>query len=459
VKTTRAVLDSFTTELPVSRLPQTLKDAIITTKKLGLRYLWVDCLCIVQDEPGDISKEIAMMPRIFQGAQFTILAANASHSDQGFLQTRRVAQSLTGGIFKLPFRCPDGKDGWIAMSGYEGVNPESVREPTNDRAWILQEQLISPRLLVYGSRDLSWSCFTESHEAGGEFWPNHARFRPIRKMGTFSAAQDRARDYDWSNYDWRNIVREYTQRGLSFPNDKLPAISGVAEIHKESRERDRRVPVEYLAGLWRDSLPDQLLWHREVERGSPTQYRSPRQSSKLRPPSSYRAPSWSWATLDGPIVFVDIPSKRSRPDFVPLLLECTVELASKDAPFGAIKSGQLKLKGRIKQALWIDRKKSLQDPDFPSVLRVWRCYPDASDEELDGPAASDSMPVWCLEIRRMEGLILTTDDGLLFTRVGYFMFDTVHLRPRHRDPILGMDLGRRKKDWFHNCKPRIITII
>lgn len=84
--TTLATIDAFTRRLPTSTLPKTIQDAIKVTQKLGLRYLWVDAFCIVQDSPKDLAKEIDAMGTTYNQATITIAAIGAASVEDGFLQ-------------------------------------------------------------------------------------------------------------------------------------------------------------------------------------------------------------------------------------------------------------------------------------------------------------------------------------------------------------------------------------
>jgi hypothetical protein len=150
-------------------LPKTIQDAIITTHKLGLHYLWVDSLCIIQDSKTDVALEIQKMVDIYRGSYITISAATADHSNGGFLQSRidiasedpwyslgvRQGRNVMGRLFLTPITP-------------RMVHPDSPSdEPINERAWTLQESLLSPRVLYYSSRQVFWRCSAKPFSDGG----------------------------------------------------------------------------------------------------------------------------------------------------------------------------------------------------------------------------------------------------------------------------------------------------
>lgn len=143
--------ETLTRGILVSSLPKTLLDAALVTWNLGLRSLWIDCLCIRQDDPEEKALEIARMPAIYGNYFITISAARASHSREGFLhQLSLPSLAVTG--FKLPFACPDGRLGSIILSR------NVMNMPINSRAWTLQEYLLAPRVLQFTDFQLHWTC-------------------------------------------------------------------------------------------------------------------------------------------------------------------------------------------------------------------------------------------------------------------------------------------------------------
>jgi hypothetical protein len=103
----KETLGAFRAGIPASELPKSLGNAIIATRKLGLRYLWIDSLCIVQDDKKDKAEEISEMPQIYQNAYVTISAASAANCHDGFLHVRKLAKSGHA-TFKLAYRCANG---------------------------------------------------------------------------------------------------------------------------------------------------------------------------------------------------------------------------------------------------------------------------------------------------------------------------------------------------------------
>jgi len=137
----------WTTSIPWDKLPQTLRDAVIIRDKLRVRYLWVDALCIVQDDANHMAKEIAAMPDVYQNSAFTIAASSASNVRQGFLAKRSRADDPTS-IFQLRYQVENPEEVGSIILIRAKIDPE----PLDTRAWALQERLLSPRTIEFGTR-------------------------------------------------------------------------------------------------------------------------------------------------------------------------------------------------------------------------------------------------------------------------------------------------------------------
>lgn len=162
----------LTKDLCVNALPQTVKDAISVVKRLGLRYIWIDAYCIIQDSVEDKNKELAHMGEIYTRAYITLSAASAASVEDGFLQLRRPPRFWSDWGCRL--------EGWNSTRqwasfrafprltvDYCGVGTVVLatrirwiypREPVEQRAWTFQEKQVSPRRLTFGLENLRWQC-------------------------------------------------------------------------------------------------------------------------------------------------------------------------------------------------------------------------------------------------------------------------------------------------------------
>jgi len=441
IQTTVATLEQLRQRIPVSKLPRTLQDAILTTQKLHLRYLWIDCLCIVQDNEEDKVREISKMSQVYKHAYVTISAACANSCHTGFLY-KRPSKSLK--TFRIPFQCPDGNRGSIILG--KEAERERSEEPANLRAWILQESLLSPRLLSFGSRQLDWFCLEGEKSTGGYVEDSARRGLPCFNFllsttyGIYSGAHIDTVGKLLARFRlltgpkilyismWAEIVLIYTRRELSISSDRLLGISAIAQ------ELGKRGLGVYLAGLWSSLLEIQLLW-------------STIRAVKCTRPQQYRAPSWSWASIDDQIFPRD--DVMGDTSIWPLeILRYGIEPVSKMTTYTEFKSGFLLVRGIIKKAILKEKSHFLaRDPyfltNFCTLEPRGYLYADVRLDAM-GELPSHRADVWCLkggqDNNYICGLILAAlPNPNCYKRVGFFMM-------------------RSKHDWFSGCEKQVLTI-
>lgn len=415
IKATKATINKLAQTVPFSKLPKSLQDAVLTTWKLSMHYLWVDSLCIIQDDLIKTAREIALMPQIYKNAHITISAARSSSSYEGFLHDVS-APSARAKAFRLPYLCGDAAVGSVIVF----VEPENVHsyDPIERRSWPLQEFLLSRRVLKYGSYQMGWSCLTEelyenenldaskdyenaNIDASKDWWYSRDKRFSALRQGFHRLPQFPKR----SSETWKELVREYTSRDLSDPKDRLIAISGIAITLGEGSK------IPYLAGLWLRDFPSALLW----EIASPLDPR----------PSNYRAPSWSWGSVDGLVAF---PTDLD-PDPDLRLLSYSVMPVESAAPYGAVGAGYIEIMGRMRPAHWINNRQTLVDVERGDAVDGEALAYTRPDFEED--VSSELLLVWCLQICPYDvlrdlgpsGLILATTDEKVFNRLGTFSFD------------------------------------
>lgn len=337
-KATKETLPELKDDIAFGKLPATLQDAVITTHGLGLRYLFVDSLCILQDDEEDIHTQIAQMSEIYSEAAVTILASRAKGVDFPFLHKRQSSlpsSRLRDKRYKMSLRCSNGELGSVVVLSSYSSGKESSG-PLVSRAWALQENLLSARTLDYEDDHTTWRCSTINNLTDG--WLSTSQFldrlgftsvpevlRPRSAIKATDMTEHRDERQELFR-QWRWLVKHYARLELSFTSDKLPAISAIAG------RMGSALGDKYLAGIWKSRLPQDLLWD--------VRQRHPR-------PKSFRAPSWSWAAVDGD------PARISTDNgsFSLKVLECHTEPKSSAAPYGAVKGGHLVVRGRLRRVV------------------------------------------------------------------------------------------------------------
>ncbi|KAK0738184.1 hypothetical protein B0T18DRAFT_394520 [Schizothecium vesticola] len=304
--------------LAITNLPRTIRDAIAVCRRLAIAYFWVDSLWILQGDLDDLPRELASMPRIYQGALVTIYAGAARAITDGCLQRRLFyyrkfppVQLRAVGISSRGEQThthPVLAESVSADNSYQNLDLYKPLDALDTRGWAYQERFLSPRTLPFGARELSWQCHGTVLRAGSPrrwWWTYHytAPYRP-----------------GMPTPPWEDIVNEYSQCLLSMPQDKLAAIAAVVEVYQ------RKQGKTYAAGLWKEDLPPALCWLVSAS------YLEPR-------PTRSCAPSWSWAVVDGRVAPSPIPRHQSRVE----MIEVSTTLGSQVAPLATVVAASLKL--------------------------------------------------------------------------------------------------------------------
>ena len=296
---THETYDQMLSGIPMTLLPQSFQDAIEICRRLNQRYLWIDSLCVIQDDCDDWHREAPNMGNIYQNSVCTIAALGASNSFAGLFSQREQPCNLPGEI-DLIARVSPKKLGRVEQ------------RPLHRRAWVLQERLLSPRTLQFGRRGISWEChelttdetFIESIPVSRlEYRETKLKeeFAQLRQCYLPATASEGKRSY--FSRVWHEIVKTYSELELTFPSDKLIALSGVTD------EIRRCTGLKYYYGLWSSPF-DQSLFLSELLWSAPYP-RSDRQPDRnaisSQGPGKYgwgmRAPTFSWAAIDGPVTY------------------------------------------------------------------------------------------------------------------------------------------------------------
>jgi hypothetical protein len=336
-------LQDMSQDIPPAALSKTFRDAVDIAIAFNVFYIWIDSICIVQDSEDDWEFEAGLMKQAYQHSICTLAATSSKAADCG-LYSERNPEDLSPSKIKMD---------WSTSQTYSIIDAYIWdREVTDSalcrRAWVVQERLLSQRVLHFGTEQLLWECreldACETFPNGFPELPRWAKtpfgaFKDLENVrgryGSESASPSKYRI-------WYRILENYSGCGLTEASDKLVALSGVA-AHVKDTLRD-----EYVAGLWKADFPKGLLWA--------VQPRNPAHDIPSVRPLEYRAPSWSWAAMDG-IISCDLVSKAGG-DLVATLIDVKVGLRSGNTTGGVI-SGHISLIGRLLAAAWTN------DPDFP----------------------------------------------------------------------------------------------
>ncbi|EKD17979.1 het domain containing protein [Drepanopeziza brunnea f. sp. 'multigermtubi' MB_m1] len=447
--TTSATIIQRKLSIPLSSLPKTFRDAVFISRRLDVRYLWVDSLCIVQDSRSDWEKESALMGDVYGRSYLTIAARGAANANVGCFIPRNA---------ELPPCRLEYRDGPVPGAFFvrdpSSKNERIDQSPLDGRGWVFQERILSPRVLYYGSQQLYWECASATLRQDGKYrdvegdkfrsydgfkqcWDPNAAIKPrLPPLGSseYPVEMDDASAKSLELMSrWYRIVEQYSRRQLTFASDRLPAIAGVA------KQFHRSTGYAYVAGLWKEDLVAGLLWYRSGHKGAIT---------------SSRLPTWSWARFSGGIGFWGEGGsglKLLKTDCY--VLDLSYEIMDRLGNYGEVSNARLLVEGR--------------------VVRV-RVQPGPRGEYEDLQLhTADGVPVgrpkfdemkyrklgseyYCLQVhkgyRSTAGLLLEELDGQRgeYGRVGY-----VTILSTER-PISGYPDGRLA---FSDTIPQVLTIV
>ncbi|KAI1452801.1 heterokaryon incompatibility protein-domain-containing protein [Annulohypoxylon moriforme] len=333
-KTEKATLTDRISGFSFNSMTQVMRDAVTVARALSISYIWIDALCIVQDDRIDWERESTTMADVYRQAYITICTPGSSSCHQGFLERRPKSVAI-------PFKSninPEVKGSYNVRIGGRTTPSNSIVEGMDltydelyhdhsswsQRAWTFQEAVLSTRTLHFGSFELSYQCPDRVRsEAGLSSYPSET------DVGIFNDLANAPARHAM----WNELMSRYTPRHLTHETDRLPAISGLARIMGNS-------PKDYYAGLWKQSLVVDLCWIRHVDDISPADTRDEvlRLLDSRQP---YIAPSWSWAARKQSFEhLVDINDYRDE----------TRSVAASTTPrgldpFGQVKDGLLTVRG------------------------------------------------------------------------------------------------------------------
>jgi hypothetical protein len=363
----RSKFNKFKTSIP--NLPKTFDDLIIAAQKFGVKYVWIDCLCIIQDEISDWNSECSTMDKVYRNS-FLNIAATASHDSHGGLffdrpKFKPCTVKLSAGRGRETFLLVDPEhfqmdiaDSPLLKVGkhlglFMVLDPDLIIQ----RGWVLQERFLAPRVLHFARKQLFWECkelcASETYPYGlpsgvrrddlrqvlKEREKDSATKRPplsLLKFGSPSVGRSYEKIEGVEAIDekevklWYRIVEVYSKTSLTFTSDKLPALSGISKFFQSSPTNT------YLAGMWKAHLPVGLAWHRSGQA----------QETGLPRPEKYRAPTWSWMSTDHPVT---IHKYSASP--ILRILDAQTSPTTVD-PTGPVSGGFLVVEGTLTPLTW-----------------------------------------------------------------------------------------------------------
>lgn len=285
-----------------SQLTSTFREAINFSRLLGVRYLWIDSLCIVQDRmnPGDWLQESQHMEKIYAHGYVNISATAASSGNEGLFRQRNP-QSLANPAPLERKPIPGGSARYVELTSADYVKDNVLLAPLQWRAWVHQERILSPRTLHFAKTEVFWEC---CETFASESFPGGIPHRLPRLDEDYSISSQTSLvkqpmqhlsdphtvELETESYRrWWTIQTAYSTANLTYAaDDKTLAIAGVA------RRFEPLLRDQYAAGCWQERLPTELLWETDI-------YLNPRSRESSREGRRCYIPSFSWLSAPAPV--------------------------------------------------------------------------------------------------------------------------------------------------------------
>ncbi len=315
-------INEYAERLPVALIPQTIADAILAARRMNVQYLWVDSLCILQDSDADLRQELSDMGAIYANAWVTIAAKDSPTCTSGLFYERNWPTSAIVPLgIRLPSKTMERSAGIYGRGRMKNTRtsctnrlmaipghrvPYSRDEPAvlETRAWALQQELLSHRMLNFGQIELSFTCLEglcTERDPKVRGMSGHYGMQHNLKRALFTGSDEHGNSNHQNkdrifNY-WLEIVENCLRRKLSDSRDRLAAIAGVQGLIGQVLDDE---PV---VGIWEAQyFARSLLWQPDDKRQDEVT-------------CSYPCPSWSWASASRPIQYLKHPTctDSSRP--------------------------------------------------------------------------------------------------------------------------------------------------
>ncbi|VUC29825.1 unnamed protein product [Clonostachys rosea] len=391
-------IEYFKRSIPHDYLPKSFRDAIRVTRAIGVPYLWIDSLCIIQKNAADWEKESSRMEDVFNSAYCVLAATSAASSSDGFLWRIEPREPVT----------IQGPRGPIYLCrAIDDFDSHVQRGLLNSRGWVLQERALARRTLHFTSTQIYWECGETIHcETLAQLKNPQSQFlgdADFPNSGLQYYKDERIRLI-------QHLYELYSGLGLSYPKDRPKAILGL------ERRLGRVFKSHAQYGIFGLFFFRMLLW-RAKEHGKLTQ---------IFPPEEGRVPSWSWMAWDGAINYMDVPFNKViwlnnlRNPFTSTHIGLTDEW---DGRLSARANDLMARTWRRKDDLFLDFE------DHKDGMSFWKCVLLGKE---NGDNSSSGASYYVLLIREVPGTVPPT-----WQRVGVGKVSHTQISPTTMSVLIG----------------------
>ncbi|KAI8651165.1 Protein kinase domain-containing protein [Fusarium keratoplasticum] len=276
------------------KLPDTFKDAVTMTRDMGIRYLWIDSICIIQGPDGDFNTESQKMEDVFSSAYCVIAASCARDQWDGFLKNRLESDSRRFATFR------NGRDPPFYVCQFlDDFNADVLEGPLNKRGWVLQERVLARRTIFFTDKQIYWECgkgvrcetLTHMKNELAAFLgdPN------FPEIAIHSPRADRDTSHGEKILYYQDLYKTYSRLAFSKPEDRGVAMNGL----------EQRLSRGFVCNGKFGILDDKSLFHRGLLWRRAVTVTS--MEKILFPADRQQVPSWSWMAVKGEMDYIPVP--------------------------------------------------------------------------------------------------------------------------------------------------------
>jgi hypothetical protein len=359
--TTKMTLEKRVEGFRLDELPRSFQDAVLVAGSMGLKFLWIDSLCIIQDDQQDWLEQSRRMGEIFAKATVTIAAHSAAHPNYGFL-----------GLFLVPdflrVSPKDGSGGFTIRIGDGDLAPSMLLERFEQscimsRAWVLQELSLAPRILHFVEDRVLWECYHKPLRIGDALPDTWARKLLHGRLG--------GNHHDY----WYALVAHYSHCDMTEPDDKLVAVAGIVgqlnDLFSASLYHD------YHCGVFNTDIERGILWF--------SKQKQPGLRKQLN-----RAASWSWASVDGALGFACHVTPEDAHVSSRIVIKSFAPGAAQAVPF----EHEPQLCRLVIEGLLIGRQYAVCQRELSSVPMGWNDSGSVGAWTVAGSSAPERVIAW-----------------------------------------------------------------
>jgi hypothetical protein len=326
-KTLKDNLSARYRTLDTKSWPKSLQHSLIVARGLGLQYIWIDAICIIQDDTDEWAEEASNMARIYSTAHVVLSATSANDAAEGFLKERSkpflIKSERRDGSIQNYYARQNSSHCCDLVSGRNDY-------PLFKRGWCMQERLLARRLIHFLPDEVRYEC-QECRECECGVARKEYGFEPTRQGSHNFPELRNAKSMEGLNFAWlwMSVIWDYSRMHLSEPTNILPALSGMAACMKHLN------PGKYIAGMWEHNIAIQLGWRHAQEHDL--------ELTQPSPEPTLHGPTFSWSSYTTPL-------EVGAPYDMNSLILCTLDhadvLLATVNPYGQIYEASIRLSGR-----------------------------------------------------------------------------------------------------------------